>query len=384
MPTLKIPKSFILSFLLYLFINSLFLLKYTSRLGLNQYCIVLVYNILLVLIFIPFFKLKKPEIRFFKIAFWIILLLNCSGIIYFLISVNPYTLRVDRWSAIHNFIQYLFKGEYPYAAKTHCGGYGSPFPVWQIFHIPFYLLGNVGLGMLFSVLLITYILFDFFKTYINVFIFLLLLLLSPGFWYEVTVRSDLIYNFIICLLFIIVLFKKKYVIQSHPLAIAIIFGLLLSTRLTIIIPFSIFLFPGFLNSGSKQKLIFILTSILVFVATFIPFAFWNFNTLFFFKHNPFILQSSQGSWVEIISISALALFLSTKWKNNLTLCSTYISISIFGLVFLTFIHSIIIGIYKIDIVDSAYDISYFNMSLPFIIFTICNLFHQSTGKLIDN
>lgn len=62
--------------------------------------------------------------------------------------IDPYQIQVDRWSAIHNFINYLVHGRYPYMAPTHLGGYGSPFPVWQFLHIPFYYLNNVGLSLL--------------------------------------------------------------------------------------------------------------------------------------------------------------------------------------------------------------------------------------------
>ena len=70
--------------------------------------------------------------------------------------IDPYSIKVDRWSAIHNFLTCLLAGEYPYAAQTHLGGYGSPFPVWQLFHLPFYLLGNVGLSLIVAVIIFAY------------------------------------------------------------------------------------------------------------------------------------------------------------------------------------------------------------------------------------
>ena len=384
MSIVKIPKVSIPVMLLYLIINSLFIVKYTSRIGLNPHSILLVYITLLVLVYITFFFIKERiSIRFLRNAFWIVFLINCAGIIYFLITLDPYKLRIDRWSAIHNFIQNLFEGKYPYAAKTHCGGYGSPFPVWHIFHIPFYIMGNVGLGMLFSIIITPFILYKYFKSYLNIFIFMLLLLLSPGFWYEVAVRSDLIYNFIICLLLIVYIYKKRYSIQSHPVAIGIIGGLMLSTRFSIIIPFSIFLLPYFFNSDLKKKINFAITALAVFIATFLPFALWNFNTLFFFKYNPFVLQTRQGSLFEVIIITLLGTYLSIQWKNKLVLCTAYISVCLFCLVSITFTHAILSGAYKINLIESAYDITYFNMSLPFIIFAISGSFIVNPHKAND-
>jgi len=355
----------------FLFINILFIAKYTIRLGYNPSFLVIIY--LLLIVGIWFFLFKKEYLSKeskSKTAYFITL----SGLIFIILLlhffINPLSIQVDRWSAIHNFIYNLFNGVYPYSAHTHLGGYGSPFPIWQIFHIPFYLLGNVGLGMVFSVVLLSIFLKWFFGNYHQSFIFIILLIVSPAFWYEVAVRSDLIYNFILCFIAISIVYKNEYTIANQPLGLGLLCGLFLSTRLSIIIPFAILLLPNFFVAQFKHKIIFILSSIGIFIVTFLPFMFWNFKTLFFYKFNPFVLQTRQGSILEVFILIILILFFATHWKHNLKLCCSYISTTIITFVTVTFVHRMINDSFANNLFSSSYDITYFNMALPFIIYSL--------------
>ncbi|HET7733336.1 MAG TPA: hypothetical protein VFK73_05795, partial [Paludibacter sp.] len=287
--------------------------KYSIRGGLNPFISVSTYCIFIIISLLYFSKSKLLDNRNSKTAYILATSLLCIGILLLHIIINPYNLQVDRWSAIHNFLQNLFNGTYPYSAHTHLGGYGSPFPVWQAFHIPFYLLGNVGLGMLFSIFLLSIFLIWWLNDYSKALIFITTLTISPAFWYEAAVRSDLIYNFILCFIAIGFIHKKKYSIQQQSIGLGILCGLFLSTRFSIVLPFAIYLFPDFIRAGIKQKTLFACVAILTFIISFLPFVFWSNNTLFFFKDNPFVLQTRQGSLLEVLIISFLGIYLSTKW-----------------------------------------------------------------------
>ncbi len=371
---------------LFLFINILFIAKYSVRSGLNLFISVSTYSTFLLIIWLYISKNKNLRLaRNPKTHYFLAVSLIFVGIIILHQIINPYSLQVDRWSAINNFLQNLFNGIYPYSARTHLGGYGSPFPVWQAFHIPFYLIGNVGLGMLFSVILLSFFLVWFFNDYLKAYIFFILMLISPAFWYEVAVRSDLIYNFILCFIAIGFIYKKKYSIQQQALGLGILCGLFLSTRFSIVIPFAIYLFPDFVRAGIKQKIIFACVAILVFIISFLPFVFWSNNTLFFFEYNPFVLQTRQGSLLEVLIISILGIYLSTKWKKNISNCFEYIAICIVTLVTITFAHRIISDHFVNGLFDSAYDITYFNMALPFVIYVLAsNNLKISTKQIVNN
>ena len=116
------------------------------------------------------------------------------GLSFFLLAiflqyvVDPYSLQVDRWSAIHNFLAAMQQGDYPYGASTHLGGYGSPFPVWQILHLPFYFLGNVGLSIFVVVLVFIGTLYHIHSNKVAL-MATILLFISPAFWYEIAVRT---------------------------------------------------------------------------------------------------------------------------------------------------------------------------------------------------
>ena len=180
-----------IQFFIYLLVNLLFVIKYGLR-----YC-----SLPIVLLFCLVYTLSVVfGIRYVKRIN--IKLLGALSLLLFLSllviqnSIDPYSIQVDRWSAIHNFIYNLLHGQYPYSAQTHLGGYGSPFPVWQLFHIPFYFLGNVGLSIALATLVFYCVIYVVYDKAMSCYSFLLLLL-SPAFVYEVLVRSDLITNFLL-------------------------------------------------------------------------------------------------------------------------------------------------------------------------------------------
>lgn len=151
-----------------------------------------------------------------------------------------------------SFIQSLFQGSYPYGAETHLHGYGSPFPVWQIIHVPFYLLGNVGLSFSVATLLFihsAYLQWGSKGGYLS----LLLLVASPAYLYEVVTRSDMMTNFLLVGSVVNYLVYFKITLKSHLIAIAILCGLTASTRLTAILPLFMLYFQEFTQVSWQRK-----------------------------------------------------------------------------------------------------------------------------------
>jgi hypothetical protein len=354
----------------FLIINSLFIAKYANRLGFNPVLAVVVYCLIASIIILLISKNNPSEHRKYKIPYLLLSITLICAILFLQSHINPLKLQVDRWSAIQNFIQNLFNGTYPYAARTHLGGYGSPFPVWQAFHIPFYLLGNVGLGMLFSTILLSVFLVWLFDNYHQALYYIVLLFISPAFWYEAAVRSDLSYNFILCFMAIAAVHKKQLTIQHHAIGLGVLWGLFLSTRLSVLIPFSVFLFPDFLTANLRQKIVFVASTLITFLITFLPFLFWNFKALLFFEYSPVLLQARQGAPLEIIVLLALVLFFSLRWKNDFRLYASYITVIFIVFISITFLHRMINDGFENNLFSSYYDITYFNMSLPFMLFAI--------------
>lgn len=366
----------VISFALFLCVNGLFVLKYAERTILNPILCLFFYCVLVSLFYLLYKKIigssqNRKQVNILIIIKVVLLLI---GILFFHHIINPYELMVDRWSAIHNFIQNLFQGIYPYSAQTHLNGYGSPFPIWQLYHIPFYLLGNIALGMCFS-LLIFVLVFSYLlrKDKKPLSYFLFFLIFSPAFWYEVVVRSDLFYNFLLVLAVLIFVYEKGYVLKNKVITLGIICGLFLSTRLAVVIPFFIFFFPDFLKTNWTQRIIFVISIIIVFIISFLPFIIWDAQYLFFFEYSPFILQSRQGSWFEVVFISLFCICLSLIWKGDFLRFTEYTAYALLVFVGITFLHRIITnGAVDGGIFNNTYDITYFNMALPFLIFSISN------------
>lgn len=354
------------AFLLYSCINVLFILKYGLRLASISTTIVacgLYVATITGVLWVINEYMKRPR----KSIVYALIGIVIVGLVMLQLHFDPYTLKVDRWSAIHNFLRNLLNGEYPYAAQTHLGGYGSPFPVWQILHLPFYLLGNVGLSFIFFMLLFT----DAIRRIASLrdaTVAFLLLILSPAFLYEVSVRSDLLSNFLLCATILMHLHHYKMTLEKNWVLIAIICGLMMSTRLSIAIPFIVYYFYDYIRCHqAKIQIIFPCLAILIFALTFLPFMLWNGKMLFFFEYNPFVLQTRQGVWVDYILITVICTAASVWLKNRWHYYMLTSAICVLALVVMTFVSNMYIYDCWSELFDSRFDITYFNMALPFAI-----------------
>ncbi len=355
------------SLIIYLLINGLFLLKYASRMMEHGGLAVLIYALCIAGALVVFPRVPQ---RFNKAIFGVVSVLVLAGIVVLHQMIDPLTVDVDRWSAIDHFLQRLLQGEYPYLAQTHLGGYGSPFPFWNFFHLPFYALGDVGIGMIAVVTGLIFSIKRITGSYSGAAVFMLALAASPAFWYEVAVRSDLLYNFILCFLIGFWWLHSKITVRNSVWLTAIVSGFMLSTRLSVIIPFVMLLFPGFVAADWKIRIQFAAIAALCFILSFLPFIVWDFNQLVFFQYNPFVLQTRQGSVVEMFLLLGILLPLSLWWKGNPQRYATFTVITIVVFVGATFLHRMITDQFQSDLFSSRYDITYFNMSLPYVLLVL--------------
>ena len=357
------------AFLLYSSINVLFILKYGLRIAPLSTIVVacgLYVAIMAAILWGLNARIKRPS----KNIVYPLIGITIAGLVILQLHFDPYALKVDRWSAIHNFLQNLLSGEYPYAAQTHLEGYGSPFPVWQILHLPLYLLGNVGLSFVFFLLLFTDTIRRTASLRAATTAFLLLAL-SPAFIYEVSVRSDLISNFLLCATILMFLHHYKVTLERNWVLIAVICGLMMSTRLSIAIPFIVYYFYDYLRCHqAKIQILFPCLAILVFALTFLPFMLWNGQMLFFFEYNPFILQTRQGLYIDYILIMVICITASVWMKNRWHYYMLISASCLLALVVITFTSNMYIYDCWDELFCSRFDITYFNMALPFTIAAI--------------
>lgn len=245
------------------------------------------------------------------------------------------------------------------------GGYGSPFPVWQLLHLPFYAVGNVGLSLFACLGVYLHSLYKWQGRRVMASA-CLLLVLSPALWYEGAVRSDLMANFLLVAAIIQYLIYYKVALDSHLVAIAVGCGLLLSTRLSVAVPLFIYFFGPYRQLKWSKKLCFPLLIMLVFVLTFLPFLSWS-DQLLSFEYNPFVLQTRQGHAMDALLLLAMLIVAGVMvWRTDRRYFIT-IGMVLMGVVILVFAHNMLLRGDFTALFSSLYDITYFDMSLPFII-----------------
>ncbi len=367
-------KKLLILLTIYLFINSLFVVKYTDRLNvLNGYVFLIAYLIGISIFFSIILKLQKEIIL--KYGFYITVFSFFIFSIYLNITVDGYKLNVDRWSSMYVGIKAFLNGEYPYSAVNHMDGRTSNLPTLIFIGIPFYLLGRVEYLQSFAFLVYVFIIYKLFKNYKFRLIGLLLLIFSPAYLWEVYTKSDLMSNFIFVIPFLMYYDKSFKGKEKKVSWLSFLATLLLFTRLTVIIPLIFAMFKDFYNYSIKGKIKFILVGLFTSIIL-LYIGFHNVKDLETFNQkNPFELQNRQLPFIVSLIIILVPFYLSFKINSFRQLIYTT------GVyLFLTILISATIKVIKFGITDCFYgsvvDISFFNISTPFIILGILYLFEN--------
>ena len=149
---------------------------------------------------------------------------------------------------------------------------------------------------------------------------------------------------------------------------SIIFGLLLSTRNVLIIPF-IVLFLYILKNKIYSLSDFLKISVIIlitFAVTFLPFVINHFQS--FLKINPFIIQSSflMPSWLSFgcIIMTSISFYL-VKQKDEIFFFSGFF---LFLTILIYFFYQILMNGFQNTLFGSKADISYFILCVPFLLY----------------
>lgn len=329
-------------------INALFLLKYSSGQDIIPTSVVLIIYALL-------------------IFFGGVVLLTFIGIN---MSINGESLNVDRWSALEIFIENILNSNYPYNLTNHLKQTSSNLPALFYLGLPFYLLGDVGYLQCFTFMIVVFWLhYAKFSNYYKA-LFLFLLLLSPAYLWEVFVKSDLMSNLFLLVVFID-FWRKKYKnnLFETPVLLAFFCAFFMLTRGIVLIPLILFLFKEYLTLGITNKLKFFFFSVVFLLVISIPVLLTiphNYDVIF--EHNPFNHQVKYTSDFFIAFSLLLAFVLAYKSRRSKDVF--YYSLMIFtGLMFSTLLINIYSEGFAPNIYGDLFDLSYIGICIPFIIFT---------------
>lgn len=352
---------------IYVMINALFIIKYGE-----QYNIALLISYLAVIAGLSLFYIKiNLKDVFYKSLFWIGLISFFIFSVFLNYKVDGNSLNVDRWSAMEIGIKAILNGQYPYNIPDHMGWESSNLPMLIILGMPFYLLfGSVGYLQSFIFLLFCYLIFKIFNNYKLKSAVLILLFLSPSYLWEVYVKSDLFSNFILICGFTYLIWKKFLSEKKmKPELVSFFTALLFLTRLSAVIPLTILLFKKFWSFSVKEKIRFII----VFVASvsIILYVFFHNvpNSEVLQKHNPFMIQGAKQPLLLSFSYIVLALILSFRIKSFYEIIYWSGTLLFICVIVPFIIYFVELG-YTEMIINSSFDISFFNMCMPFVLIAI--------------
>ena len=355
-----------ISIIILLFINFIFFYKYSSRyteFGIHLSTILLIFQFLV-------FKFSNKIILSNKLKN--IICYSLFSFIIGLVIISYFTiplesLNVDRWSVISSFLTEFYNGNYPYYAKSHMGNYPGPMPIYYLIASPFHFIGELSILSCLGYCIMTVLLMK--KVIITNNVKFLLFYMFTSFYliWEITTRSNL---FTFTLLVLLVLngfinFNNKNQLKFYGLAI--LTGLMLSTRSVYILPYIIFFLSSLINGEFtfKKLFLFLSISLIAFISTFIPFIYFFYND--FFIMNPFIIQSSFLVPKLYTLIFILISILLTFLVNNKTDKFFYSGISLFIAILIYSIYHIVNYGYEVSFINSKIDISYFIFCIPFLI-----------------
>lgn len=359
--------------LVYTLVNTLFILKYGARQNYLHPFFIIAINVLIfagIYYGLNFFKERLNRYKKFTTLYIIFCLSVVLTLIVINLNINGESLDVFRWKGMNTTIGSVLEGNYPYATFLDLrGDTSSNFPGLFYIGLPFYLLGDVGFLQVFVFLVLSVFILKHKTTNYRKLVSISLLLLSAPFWWEVFVKSDLMSNVFLLMGFIfwwMEKYKNDYFKNVPLLALLVAFFLL--TRLIVMIPISLFLFYPFIKTNITNKVKFIGYLFFFIMVVLIPFILTvpDFDT--FLTYNPISNQTSEAPFFVTVSILASSLILSIKSQSvkKIMFHSFFLIIILVSTMFF-------INVYEEGLLANIYgkivfDISYFGMILPFVVF----------------
>lgn len=257
------------SVLFLLIVNIIFLFEYSSsKLHiLSTYLWLYIPLFFVIIWFID--KILKPDRIIIRKNFILLFLLLILLLVAFefLLNMN----KGNAYFASSAWLTSIAGGTFPY---TNTYSFNLPFLYYL--EAPFYLLGNLGLFGFFGLTLFLYLVMQFSYTKKEIVTRVVVLLILPAFYFELLSGGNTFTNavLVIAVIFLMNKFIDDDKINIKFLFLSIVFGVLLCTRLLILIPFLLSLI-FFFRYNLKNLFLFFLIALFTCIALLIPFIRWN-------------------------------------------------------------------------------------------------------------
>jgi len=346
-------------------VSVIFVAKYSARLGEHG----VISGVLYVLLFVGVaFAAMYFDSRSNLIATSRYMMLTVGGLtILSLVAVLvlPSGSRVGRLPAIEIWLSDLLAGAFPY----HAPNLPSGFPVLFLLALPAYAVGNAGILEAAGIALFGAALLKIERNGTqNHWLPLLLLLLLPSVYYEILVRSELFFN--MALVLALIIFTDECLAQKETkwklAGVAILFGLVLSTRSVVGLAYVIYVLWRFRNDPLRG-IGFTAIVVLTFLLTLAPFVLWN--PALFFSNGPFSIQIGYlPLWIILLFLGTAAVAGFAVRGLREVIFAT--GLLLFAMVLTAFLLRVAeAGLHSTLYMD-RFDISYFVFCTPFLLFSL--------------
>lgn len=353
--------------LIFIFVNFLFITKYTARHTQYYALIATVVTVFQLLIWLKKEYLLKISKYLTSIdIFLIIAFITVCSILFLKIPVL--SLNVDRATVISSFWDNYFANEYVYFAKSHQNNPPGPMPFYYIIALPFYLIGELGYFSLTGIIVFYFVIRlnitpRHYKTTA-----LLLILTSFFYMWEVICRSNILINGTLILISLVYFFTQKKHNSKFIVITGILCGLFISTRNVYVIPYIIAFMFTLRNKQITITQFFYVgcIAVLVFALTFLPFVvnYWN----EFLSINPFIVQGDHLMPFKYTLIFIALAFVAPFIARTTMDVYFYSTIVLFVTILGYFIYHIATSGFNETFHGSRADVSYFILCIPFALY----------------
>ncbi|MFA6026006.1 MAG: hypothetical protein WC727_06145 [Ignavibacteriaceae bacterium] len=346
-----------------LFIGALFVFKYSLRYG--SVFILSPFFYLAAGVLLLYFVDKKIKSR--KNDFskgYLLSIIGAIAVTALLLVFIPQSTRVGRFPAMLEWLSNFQQGIFPYGTKANPSG----FPFLFFLASPFYLLGDAGYLEVFGLFLFLMLLLKSVKTKKEYWMKILLLLFLPTTFYELAVRSELLANTVLVISLFFLAEQKLNENEKNIsfIALALLFGFFLSTRLIAFLWLAMFLLFFFRNNF-KNGIIFLAISLSVFLLSLLPFYLWNAEI--FLSKGPFAVQTIYlPKWIYF-TLPFFVLYIGWMIADfqELLFASGVLTFLLVSISFIVAICDVGMGE---AFLNSRFDISYYILSVPFFILAL--------------
>jgi hypothetical protein len=344
--------------------GALFMMKYSARVIGQVWVVGLAYMVLYIALtgFIHRWADDSRRVQHIRMLLYALTGVALLGAIAMIVFTDE-SSRVSRLPAITEWIERVMAGQFPWGPETRTNPSG--FPVLFALALPFYYLGNIGLMEVVGVALFIVAVSAVCKTPGESLTAIIGLLALPTFYYELLVRSELLFNMSLVVALLALAERKLDATRFNWwfAGIALLFGLALSTRTIVGIIHAAYFAYKF-RGHLKQGALFVLLAGAAFILTLLPFILQDVER--FIASGPFAVQ---GRFFPMpVAILALLAAIIGGWRaRNFRMLLFTTGTVLFVVVLAAALMSVAHEGVRLVLFNDQFDISYFIFAVPFLL-----------------